>query len=199
MQNFALREFAAGRLKPAPKEKPFEPEYDAASWLEPLVVPAERSELIKKSAATLATYQQEHKFDAIAVRGYSGISIGSILSFLLDVPCIMVRKTHSHDHRMAFGLANARNYIIVDDFVASGETVRAIHGLASDLASGAGRWGGPSTRDPAKLSAVFTYGRDYRGFKQHELCMGEYRGLLKSGADDPIEDVPLLDLLGRPT
>jgi hypothetical protein len=85
-----------------------------------------RSELINQ----LVTFLQDksHLFDAIAFRGMSGALIGPVLADRLDKKLIMVRKpTDGESHsRMTVEGEKADRYIIVDDFVSSGSTVRAI-------------------------------------------------------------------------
>ena len=68
-------------------------------------------------------------FEAIAFRGNSGALFAAPLSLALKKPMIMVRKTGVSDHGQfkVEGRIHARSYIIVDDFVDSGDTIRAIH------------------------------------------------------------------------
>ena len=68
-------------------------------------------------------------FDAIAVRGTSGLIIGPIVAHLMDKYLIVVRKTKENSH--ASNLVECPNiragrYIIIDDCIASGNTVNAI-------------------------------------------------------------------------
>ena len=70
------------------------------------------------------------KIDAIAVRGISGIVMGSVVSMLTQLPLVIVRKTYeTHSrHMVEFGLTNNEpfNYVIIDDIIASGRTILAI-------------------------------------------------------------------------
>ena len=172
--------------------------YNMTSWLKGGFHPKTRSDLIKKATTTLRKYRRRKgkRFDAIACCGYSGLSVASVLSFVLNIPLIAVRKMSSHDDRMVFGLENANTYIIVDDFVASGRTVRNIHRYVSDFTTGKSPFATTSRGEPAKLLAVFTYERDYSGYRPYEKRMGNYCEGLRSGDKDLIEDVPLLDLKG---
>lgn len=77
------------------------------------------------------------KFDAIAVTGFSGISVGSILADRLGKALLFVRKgrneedTHSH-HDLEGPLdwtPKPARYVVVDDFIAGGETVRRVQRL----------------------------------------------------------------------
>jgi hypothetical protein len=114
----------------------------------------------------------------------------------MQIPLIVVRKTISHDSFMVFGMENATKYIIVDDFVSSGETVRRIHGWVSNFSNGkynkACGLGNDTGQEP-ELLAVFTYDRDYN--MGYEKTMSGYQYGLRIGGDsDPIGDVPLYDL-----
>jgi adenine/guanine phosphoribosyltransferase-like PRPP-binding protein len=72
-----------------------------------------------------------HQFDAIAVRGMSGATVGSILAHLLGKDLIIVRKPNVSDHSIEsvegpLSRDPLARYLIVDDFEVSGETIRAI-------------------------------------------------------------------------
>jgi hypothetical protein len=73
---------------------------------------------------------QPHKdnFDTIAVRGVSGILVGSAVAIALNKHLIVVRKEgdDSHSGVTCEGHLTARRYVIVDDFVSSGKTVNTI-------------------------------------------------------------------------
>ena len=69
------------------------------------------------------------KFDAIACRGVSGLMIAAPVALLLDKPLIVVRKSieGSHSSFMVEGYLPRRlRYIIIDDFVETGDTIRQI-------------------------------------------------------------------------
>lgn len=66
-------------------------------------------------------------FDAIAFRGLSGALIVPTIAMMMDKTLLVVRKGElSHSSRMVEGDYNARRYVIVDDLVASGQTVKTI-------------------------------------------------------------------------
>lgn len=75
------------------------------------------------------------EFDYIVCRGVSGITIASILAHTLDKGLIVVRKDKSNSHAM-YGVEGLPShgivkYIIVDDFISSGQTfVKIVEGLA---------------------------------------------------------------------
>ena len=69
------------------------------------------------------------KFDAIACRGVSGLIVAAPVSFILDKPLVVVRKflEGSHSNMMVEGyLEKNLRYIIVDDFMKTGNTIRKI-------------------------------------------------------------------------
>lgn len=67
-------------------------------------------------------------FDSIAVRGVSGLLVGSPVALALGKPLAVVRKPSEVAH--ASGIVNrahaGNSYIVIDDFVSSGATVREI-------------------------------------------------------------------------
>jgi adenine/guanine phosphoribosyltransferase-like PRPP-binding protein len=73
---------------------------------------------------------KKHKFDAIAFRGLSGALVGPLLAYLLKKTVIAVRKPadlhSSHGYYMVEGDTSAQKYVIVDDFICSGETAAVI-------------------------------------------------------------------------
>jgi adenine/guanine phosphoribosyltransferase-like PRPP-binding protein len=72
-------------------------------------------------------------FDTIAVRGMSGALIGPTLADLLDKDIILIRKasdgpSHStdSDYTIHYSGNPGKRYIVVDDFISGGNTVRAV-------------------------------------------------------------------------
>jgi adenine/guanine phosphoribosyltransferase-like PRPP-binding protein len=82
-----------------------------------------------KRAITHATRLVEnYKVEAIAFSGVSGASLGYILGYTLGVPLMCIRKPRERAHYYGTleGCTSARRYMIVDDFIATGDTVRNI-------------------------------------------------------------------------
>lgn len=81
---------------------------------------------------------RKYEFDAIAFCGMSGALIAPAIALEMNKEMLMVRKKRysdngvvRNDHHSCYrveGDMNARNFVIVDDFIASGETV--LHILA---------------------------------------------------------------------
>jgi len=67
-------------------------------------------------------------FDAIAVRGMSGATMGSIVAHLMDKDLFLVRKEgeRTHSSRRLEGPNGPCDYVIIDDLISSGETVKTI-------------------------------------------------------------------------
>lgn len=68
-------------------------------------------------------------FDAIAIRGFSGALIGPTVAGLLNKDLVIVRKMteSSHSMRSIEGyVSDNLKYIIVDDFISSGNTIEQI-------------------------------------------------------------------------
>ena len=80
-------------------------------------------ELIKYMAKVIK--DSKLKFDTIAVRGVSGLMIGPILTYVLNKHLLIIRKRGEKSHSLyrVEGNVNARRVLIVDDFVATGDTV----------------------------------------------------------------------------
>ena len=66
-------------------------------------------------------------FEAIAVTGNSGAIFGGALAVALNKPLILVRKPGIDSHGSQLqGIGSPKSYIIVDDFISTGETVRRV-------------------------------------------------------------------------
>lgn len=71
--------------------------------------------------------------DFVAVCGCSGLSLGSIIAYELGLPCVIVRKEYDAQNSHCGGAFVSPDfhkpdskYIIVDDFIAGGSTVKYI-------------------------------------------------------------------------
>ena len=69
-------------------------------------------------------------YDVILVSGASGLLVGPIVSHLLEKPIGIIRKTQDgeprHSWRVYEGIEYYGKYVIVDDLVDSGETLKRI-------------------------------------------------------------------------
>jgi orotate phosphoribosyltransferase len=85
--------------------------------------------LLPKTARVATKFLKTKKdsFDAIAIRGVSGVMLGAILSVRLNKPLLVVRKAEqSHSNYDVEGEKDFGRYIIVDDTICSGHTVNTI-------------------------------------------------------------------------
>jgi orotate phosphoribosyltransferase len=81
-------------------------------------------------ARTVVKVCQLHKllqFDAIAIRGNSGAAVGWPVSYITGIPIVLIRKgekTHGRD--MEGPDSRIDRYLILDDFIETGTTVRSM-------------------------------------------------------------------------
>lgn len=110
--------------EPAPTE-PNPPEKNiTGSHLASDLDPVALRKRIELTARALAGYD----FDTIAFRGVSGTILAAPLALAMNKEMVLVRKDEddSHSYYKVEGNQDVRRYIIVDDFVCSGETGRQI-------------------------------------------------------------------------
>lgn len=92
--------------------------------------PADYKKLISRVATRLRNLRKRTPFDAIAFRGTSGAAIAYPVSARLGVPLICVRKKGDDGHHSGVvegsNYIDVKRYIIIDDFIASGNTMDEI-------------------------------------------------------------------------
>lgn len=87
--------------------------------------------LVPKMVAKLRALQEVCPFDAIAGMGHSGTPLIGALSYLMDIPMILVRKIDGEtprDYRTANGALACKRYLIIDDLISSGRSIERIIG-----------------------------------------------------------------------
>lgn len=84
---------------------------------------------------------QEFKPDMIAVRGVSGCIMGNLISYATGIPLCIIRKDDGNHSGLDievdwdFRAKPGPSYVIIDDLIASGTTVRTINNtLTRELA-----------------------------------------------------------------
>lgn len=91
--------------------------------------PAQLTKLLKSANLRFGQLKKIHQIDAIAFTGSSGAAIAFTLGIKHNIPLIYVRKPDEQSHGGAVE-CNARDviksYLIVDDFVDSGNTILRI-------------------------------------------------------------------------
>jgi adenine/guanine phosphoribosyltransferase-like PRPP-binding protein len=83
--------------------------------------------LISECASAIAVLQPVLGFDILVGCGHSGTPLVTALSLETDLPMILIRKGEcAGDDRMANGMLKPTGrYLIIDDLIESGDTVRA--------------------------------------------------------------------------
>jgi len=109
-----------------PRKNFFEPS-SSYGWTN--LTPADLTKRLKKVVKKLAQIRKETNFDAIAFQGSSGAAVAYVAGIALQVPVIYVRKPKETCHGSNVE-SNAnkqiKSYVIVDDFICSGETIKRI-------------------------------------------------------------------------
>lgn len=90
--------------------------------------PLKYKRLIDKIADQMTALKKKSSFSGIAFRGQSGAAMAYPLSAQLNIPLICVRKPkeNSHGFNVEGSSRSIRRYVIIDDFMESGETIKAI-------------------------------------------------------------------------
>lgn len=84
---------------------------------------------IEETSEVIADMYSKNEFDAVAFMGSSGAALAFHLAAKYKIPLIYVRKSgeKSHGHAIESNSKKAvKRYLIVDDFVDSGKTIRTI-------------------------------------------------------------------------
>ena len=83
--------------------------------------------LVPEAVKKIRQLKKQFKFDAIAFSGSSGAALAFPLSFFLKLPLIHVRKGSSHyGSGRIEGTISSKRYLIVDDFIDRGNTMKRI-------------------------------------------------------------------------
>ena len=82
---------------------------------------------VDRTVSIISEFKEKNDFDAIVFSGYSGSALAFCLSYLLRVPIVCVRKENesSHCSLICEGIC-PKKYIIVDDFIDQGKTIKRI-------------------------------------------------------------------------
>jgi adenine/guanine phosphoribosyltransferase-like PRPP-binding protein len=107
------------------------PRWDHAMYLEDVI----RTERLRRTVKRAVKILSRYSFDSIAFQGMSGALIAPVLAIALNKTMIMVRKERSHSCRFVEGDCGTRTYIIVDDFIESGKTIKNIYKRVSNFAT----------------------------------------------------------------
>jgi adenine/guanine phosphoribosyltransferase-like PRPP-binding protein len=139
---------------------------DSAGHLYHIIGRTSRHSTIKIAYAFLRPLRAH--FDTIAMRGISGCIPGSILAYKLNKSIAIIRKPKSvestHSRYETEGNRDCRTYLIVDDLVDTGQTIRDIILKMLHLTDGKARLYGLYLTKPAGLLDEKFYLVDQFGF-----------------------------------
>jgi orotate phosphoribosyltransferase-like protein len=121
-------------------------------------------QILARSVNRIATLKAKLGFDAIAFSGSSGCAIAFHVAATLGIPLMYVRKANEQSHSYQkvdcnFARGEIKKYLIVDDFVQSGDTIRHITNTIAAVCEKQGSY-------PAKPVGIFCY----------DKCQGKTRG-----------------------
>jgi len=119
----------------------------------------EFTKVVDRAARALKAFSKKNPFDAIAFTGNSGAAMAYPLSYKLKVPLICIRKrpSDSHSSLKLEGCVSAKRYVIVDDFIESGSTMKKIQRVIKQ------------ELEDAKLVGIFLYDPTCRCRSWHDI------------------------------
>lgn len=110
-------------------------------------------------------------FDSIVVRGVSGLIVGAPVALLVGKPIVVVRKegVQSHTSTLVSNFGEiGHSYVVVDDFVCVGGTLRAIKDAVAEMCTG-DRWYSKPNRVSPTYRGLYQYTDEswYSGSSNH--------------------------------
>jgi orotate phosphoribosyltransferase len=102
--------------------------YSSYGWTS--LSPRKMAERMQQATEDIIALKKKLNFQALAFTGSSGAAIAFIVGMAAQIPIIYVRKKNEshHGNRIESNTqAPICSYLIVDDFTATGETVRSIY------------------------------------------------------------------------
>lgn len=98
-----------------------------SDYLRPVYEVDQYKVIVKKFTAAIKKFRLKNYFDAIAFTGTSGAAMAYPVSAMLGIPLICVRKDRlCHYNHLIEGCVTADRYVIVDDFISGGTTMKKI-------------------------------------------------------------------------
>ena len=99
--------------------------HEHPSYITNVLYPKQREAVIQCLLKLIKYIGLRQEIGAIAACGGSGMAIAPIISYLTGIPLLIVHKEDdsSHADTQLRGLATSGNYIIIDDFTESGNTI----------------------------------------------------------------------------
>jgi hypothetical protein len=89
---------------------------------------------VDAAVKTIKEFRKNNPFDAIAFTGTSGAGMAFPLSYKMKIPLIHIPKpgVYRHDYSKVEGTRSSKKYLIVDDFIGGGSTVKRIEKTITD-------------------------------------------------------------------
>lgn len=117
--------------------------------------PKEYGQLVDRIADRLEALRKKQSFTGMVFCGLSGAALAYPLSARLHIPLICVRKKGEDSHGMDVEgpQANVRRYIIIDDFIETGRTIKT---LLNEM-DRQNKWGEPSKHNKVRCSGIVLY------------------------------------------
>jgi orotate phosphoribosyltransferase-like protein len=137
-----------------------------SSYLQTIYEPTRFTRTVDRAVEEAEKLLQQKEFDTVAFTGMSGAAMAYLLAYKLKVQLLCIRKTTdgSHFHQtfpygakglVCEGNLGTKRYMIVDDFITSGNTVNQIINSVSKEAPG------------AKCVAILMYAQSYSSICSH--------------------------------
>lgn len=97
-------------------------------------IPYNRPDQLESVVRYVCQVLERVEFDTIVFRGFSGAIVGPIVALRMGKPWVLVRKNQDASHscnRIEGSVGSA--YVIIDDFIERGTTIREIVGAVYEL------------------------------------------------------------------
>ena len=146
-----------------------------ADYLTEVCNPGNRQTTVSK--VVQAIRESKLQFDCIAVRGVSGLGFGAVIAHQLEKSLAIVRKSKrgTHSWHMVEAVECVERYLIVDDLIDSGTTVKDIvKKMKKEFPE-------------AKLVGCYLYhDHDYKSFYDMQRALARNVPSFKINSDDPV-------------
>ena len=97
-----------------------------SAYLFDVYSPKEYKKIVARVTKAIRKQKKILKFQAIAFTGSSGAALAYPISFITKIPLIHVRKGKSHGNSIEGGNHDIERYVILDDLIDTGATVKRI-------------------------------------------------------------------------
>ena len=134
--------------------------FRCASHLEDIFMyPDKYGQLVDRIADQLEALRKKQSFTGMVFCGLSGAALAYPLSACLHIPLICVRKKgeNAHGFDVEGPQANVRRYIIIDDFIETGATIKEL----IDAMDEQNKWNKPSKHNKVRCSGIVLYDEGY--------------------------------------